>query len=189
LASQTQTLETQMEEDIQIMEEIDQIVYRAENPEQVNNSSSSQSQSTTKWIFLAIGGLLVIGLIVGIILTTKKPSRKPGHASTHPYDRKSTSESAHPQNPACLVTRDGFRFRLEGDILHLGRASDCQLRIEDSTVSRHHATLRIADGNWYIQDDNSSVGMFVNGERVRAARLYNDDKVGIGTTILTFKEG
>jgi hypothetical protein len=71
------------------------------------------------------------------------------------------------------------------DRLYVGRSSDCQLRLPDSQVSRLHARFRFGNGSWFIQDQGSTTGTFVNGKRVQAIKLNSGDQVKIGDTILT----
>jgi hypothetical protein len=48
----------------------------------------------------------------------------------------------------------------------LGRAGDCDLRLDDEFVSRHHAVLRPTAGGWELVDLHSTNGTRVNGWRV-----------------------
>jgi pSer/pThr/pTyr-binding forkhead associated (FHA) protein len=47
-----------------------------------------------------------------------------------------------------------------------GRAADNAVVIESALVSRHHLAVRWEDGQWWIQDTNSTNGVFVGGTRV-----------------------
>lgn len=81
----------------------------------------------------------------------------------------------------------GERFDINQDHILIGRASDCDVRVQDPAVSRRHARLRLAQGQWFIQDQNSSSGLYVNGARVSAARLSPGDVIRIGQTELRFQ--
>ncbi len=52
---------------------------------------------------------------------------------------------------------------------HIGRTEECELRIDDSHISRRHAKVSYEQGQWWIQDLNSSNGILLNGERVTSA--------------------
>ena len=56
----------------------------------------------------------------------------------------------------------------------------------DSSVSRSHAVLRFAQGNWYIQDQESRGGLFLNGQRIQAGRLSEGDRISIGGQVFVF---
>lgn len=54
----------------------------------------------------------------------------------------------------------------------IGRAADNQIVMPQSDVSSHHAVLsRDAQGNVIIQDNNSTNGTFVNGQRVMGQQM------------------
>jgi hypothetical protein len=72
------------------------------------------------------------------------------------------------------------------DIL-IGRGSTCDIRLSDMSVSRQHAQLRYVQGAWYIQDQGSSGGLFVNGNQGQAFRLYSGDRIALGSSTIVFK--
>ena len=49
----------------------------------------------------------------------------------------------------------------EGNFFKLGRGHDCDIRIADISVSRLHATMRLSQGGFYIEDHNSKFGTLV----------------------------
>ena len=68
----------------------------------------------------------------------------------------------------------------------IGRTSDNDLQVESKYVSRHHAQVTTStDGSW-IEDLNSTNGIFVRGKRVRRHRLAEGDVVKIGLHELAF---
>jgi len=66
--------------------------------------------------------------------------------------------------------------------LHIGRAEDNDIVVADPAVSRHHAELRNAGGQYHLVDLGSNNGTFVNGQRITAAPLSPGDVVVIGTS-------
>jgi DNA-binding winged helix-turn-helix (wHTH) protein len=72
----------------------------------------------------------------------------------------------------------------------VGRDVDAAVRIDDSTVSRHHARL-VADGaEVSIEDLDSKNGTFVDGKRLRPARpakLKSGAALKFGSVLLTFR--
>ena len=62
----------------------------------------------------------------------------------------------------------------------IGRKTDNDLRLEDSTVSSHHAVIETFDGDLYINDLDSTNGVYVNGKRIKQSRLRNGDVVIVG---------
>ena len=73
------------------------------------------------------------------------------------------------------------------DRLLIGRGSGCRIRLSDRTVSRQHATLRFANGHWFIQDMNSRTGTFVNDAKIEATTLNAGDRIRIGSSIFEFR--
>lgn len=61
----------------------------------------------------------------------------------------------------------------------IGRQPECHIHYPNQCVSREHASLRWHDGVWYIVDENSSNGTYVNGQKVDTVRLRNGDAVFI----------
>jgi len=71
----------------------------------------------------------------------------------------------------------------------IGRTSDNDLQVESKYVSRHHAQVTTTvDGSW-IEDLNSTNGIFVRGKRVRRYRLADGDVVKIGLHELAYFRG
>ena len=68
--------------------------------------------------------------------------------------------------------------------LVIGRSTDLDLVLMEDAVSRKHAKLTLQPGQVTISDLGSTNGTFVNGEKVKRARLKEGDRVLIGTSIL-----
>jgi hypothetical protein len=74
--------------------------------------------------------------------------------------------------------RSGRRFRI-------GRLPSCDLVIRQPTVSRTHAVIYERHGAWYVADEGSTNGTFVNRLRIdRAVRLVEADEIRLGTAVL-----
>ena len=65
----------------------------------------------------------------------------------------------------------------------LGRSRTATVRLLDSTISRHHATLTRFENAIYIEDHDSSHGTFVNGNRIRKLLAQPGDRVRFGDQI------
>lgn len=46
-------------------------------------------------------------------------------------------------------------------IIKIGRANDSDVRITDISVSRNHANLKLFEGSFYIEDNNSKFGTLI----------------------------
>jgi predicted component of type VI protein secretion system len=71
----------------------------------------------------------------------------------------------------------------------VGRVPENAVAVPHGSVSRHHATIRFRDGVWWIEDQKSENGTWVNGERVTERKLAHDDRINIGTVRFRFKSG
>ena len=74
----------------------------------------------------------------------------------------------------------GRNFPLTGATI-VGRAPDCQLRLEDSNLSRKHAKLIPTNDGVVIEDLGSTNGSFHNGKRVQRAVAHAGDEIGFDT--------
>src|ERR1700743_2316827 len=66
----------------------------------------------------------------------------------------------------------------------VGRSSDLDMVLVEDMVSRKHARIAMQGDQIWIEDLGSTNGTFVNGEKVKKARLKEGDRVLIGTSIL-----
>jgi hypothetical protein len=94
------------------------------------------------------------------------------------------------QGPALVVRSGGGRSgetfaALDGGTT-IGRSPDCAVFLDDVTVSRKHAVVAERDGHWFIEDQGSLNGTFVNRKRVESAELTDGDEIQIGKYRLTF---
>jgi hypothetical protein len=78
-------------------------------------------------------------------------------------------------------------YELTTPVTMLGRGTDCDLRLVDPGVSRHHAELRLEDGQVVLLDLGSTNGTFVNGQPVRRVLLTDGTRVTLGRTTLVFR--
>ena len=66
----------------------------------------------------------------------------------------------------------------------VGRSSDLDMVLVEDMVSRKHAKITVTADQIFIQDLGSTNGSFVNGEKIRRARLKEGDRILIGTSII-----
>ena len=94
------------------------------------------------------------------------------------------------EGPALVVRAGGGRagesFKPTADRTRIGRSPDCEIFLDDVTVSRNHAVLVRADGKFTVEDQGSLNGTFVNRKRIDSAQLEEGDEVQIGKYRMTF---
>ena len=92
--------------------------------------------------------------------------------------------------PALVVRSGGGRtgetFPLEGERTLIGRSPDCEIFLDDVTVSRKHAVLHRRDDAFVIEDLGSLNGTFLNKRRIESSELNDNDELQIGKYRLSF---
>jgi serine phosphatase RsbU (regulator of sigma subunit) len=68
----------------------------------------------------------------------------------------------------------------------VGRKVDKDLVIADPRVSRDHALIVLEDGGFFLVDQGSKHGTFVNGERVQRQKLERNDRLEFGARDSTY---
>jgi len=105
-------------------------------------------------------------------------------------------EKKGPAGEACLVNLHppgpdiGRRIPLLNSQYIVGRDNEAGLVVGRSSVSRQHARLFLDDdGNWWVEDLNSTNGTFVNETRIKNKQLADSDQVRFGDAIYKFLAG
>lgn len=92
-----------------------------------------------------------------------------------------TIEMVGPNGPIRRVPLNGHQWSI-------GRASDNNIVIAETAVSRYHATIQKNGSQFFVEDTNSTNGVFLNGKQVRAAKIKDGDRILIGTIELVFRQ-
>jgi hypothetical protein len=89
-----------------------------------------------------------------------------------------------------LVTVGGRRLPVPARGATLGRSRDCEIVLDDSSISRRHAEIRPAGDGWTVADLGSTNGVRLNGRAVEGAQpLQAGDRVELGSTEIVFELG
>src|SRR4029453_17801400 len=65
----------------------------------------------------------------------------------------------------------------------IGRKTGKDLEIPDPRISRDHAEIVCEDGVYFVVDNNSKLGTYVNKERVTKRKLARNDRVEFGVGV------
>lgn len=77
----------------------------------------------------------------------------------------------------------GTEIALAGRQLTIGRAGDSDLIVDDEYASTHHAKLVFINGDWLIQDLDSTNGTFLDGQKVSTpVAVAMNTQVRVGQT-------
>lgn len=79
-------------------------------------------------------------------------------------------------NPEVVRAPDGAVF---------GRGRECDIVLDDPTVSKQHARLRIEGGRALVEDLHSTNGTLVNGKMIEGpTALRRGDRIGLGPNLI-----
>jgi diguanylate cyclase (GGDEF)-like protein len=83
----------------------------------------------------------------------------------------------------------GMRHVLGGAALVIGRGADCDIRINDNSVSRRHAVVQPGEEGWTITDLGSTNGIYLNDVRVASSPLEDGHYVRVGNCLFRYLTG
>jgi len=98
----------------------------------------------------------------------------------------SNSKPAEAKATKIVVTageKIGTEIALSGRQLTIGRAGDSDLIVDDEYTSTHHAKLVFINGEWLIQDLDSTNGTLLDGKKVATTTVVPlNTQVRVGQT-------
>ncbi len=97
-------------------------------------------------------------------------------------------EARHPVPLCHLICNDQTVYEITQPIINIGRSKENELVMEDPTVSREHAQLRVTAQLATLFDKHSQSGTFVNGKRIQQATLASGDVIKMGQTEFVFQK-
>lgn len=85
---------------------------------------------------------------------------------------------------------DGKRGVLEltKPLVSIGRGSMNDLVLQDASVSRFHAVIKVQNGKTFIADRDSTNGIIIDGQRVDERQLRDNDIARLGSYELRYEE-
>ncbi|GAA4614443.1 FHA domain-containing protein [Saccharopolyspora hordei] len=110
-------------------------------------------------------------------------------AQVVPAPRESVESDGRPRLVINRGPDAGASFPLESPQVTIGRDRDCDIVVDDMTVSRVHAELHLRDGNYVVVDGGSLNGTYLNRQPVDVAELNDGDELWIGRVRFTFRSG
>ncbi|MBN2083825.1 MAG: FHA domain-containing protein [Anaerolineales bacterium] len=92
-----------------------------------------------------------------------------------------------PSNALRLIGRDGKEYPVTCAML-IGRAPECNIVIDETGISRHHAQVEFVEGRTMLKDLGSRNGTFVNDVRIETStEIKADDRIRFHDVPFTVK--
>lgn len=118
---------------------------------------------------------------------------KPSQGAGQPFESYLAAMprvGAVPKDQPSLIVRLGdrvvFRFPVTAEESLIGRGDAADLPLDNVSVSRRHATLRLRGSKLLIEDLGSDNGVVFRGQKVKTAELGPGDEVVIGKYTLIY---
>ena len=109
--------------------------------------------------------------------------------STQSMHSSELSKIADEIPPGAMLVLNGTQhIPIDRSVLNLGRQRDNHIIINDPTVSRYHAQLRLRFGQYVLFDLGSVSGTTVNGHRTQEVVLQSGDVITLGNSKLIYIE-
>src|SRR5436305_4671502 len=152
----------------------------SESVQSLSESRGGVAQSASdlsRQFHTVIGSIPIEAQLAGLLATSTHTSRQQNNAPT----------SAPLPPPPSLVRGDGAELPLQGETLHLGRAPENHIVVDDRQVSRSHAILKREGSHYILEDVGTRNGTYVNGQRVQRQPLSDGDTIRLGQTVFTYR--
>lgn len=114
-------------------------------------------------------------------------------AVSEPADGKTEilpAQTEEPQEAVPVLTVDTSEGVSDVEVVRdrfvIGRAPGSDVVIPDQAISRSHAALQKRSDGWYLCDQNSGNGTFLNNERISEAPILDGDVFRVGNADITF---
>ena len=120
---------------------------------------------------------------------------KPRYLRTvHAFGYAFSGQATDSKTPApvvgspCLLVWGDTEIPLNAGENLLGRGEDVAVRINDNSVSRHHARIALGEQSATLEDLQSKNGTFVGASRItQPTRLDDGVEIRLGDVVLTFR--
>jgi pSer/pThr/pTyr-binding forkhead associated (FHA) protein len=117
------------------------------------------------------------------------PGEGPKASSRPPASKRAPALPAEKPHRLVLLTgaEGGKEYPLDKAKMIIGRGDDVDVRVNHSSVSRHHCELHILeDGTFEVRDQSSANGIRVNGQDSKRSVLQPNDLVELGDVQLKY---
>ena len=106
-----------------------------------------------------------------------------GHPLQGPHHELLSERSPDPSSLCLVLEPIGLRIEVNRPEVIIGRHSQAEVRLALPDISRRHCRVYLENQQWRVADLNSMNGVFVNGERMQEANLYDGDQLQLGSVV------
>ena len=82
---------------------------------------------------------------------------------------------------------EGRRIDISAASVTVGTAENCDLKLTDPTVSRHHCEIAVEGDGYRVRDLDSTNGTYLDDDPIELAELHPGGTIGLGGTDLVFE--
>ncbi len=101
---------------------------------------------------------------------------------------RSTGGSSRASLKVVRGLQAGASYPLSAEAMTIGRSPQCDIFLNDMTVSRMHAVIEKEGSSFIIRDQNSYNGLWVNDLSVESKTLRDGDQIQVGSFTLEYQE-
>ncbi|MCD8049248.1 MAG: FHA domain-containing protein [Clostridia bacterium] len=132
------------------------------------------------YVFVIVVYLFIYAIIRMIFLDIRAMSKKKNLIRAEGYLKLINLRSDLP-----FDVRESYEITDDNTI---GRGRGCSIRIDDESLSGEHCRIFKSDGSFFLEDNDSTNGTFLNGEPVtdEAVELIDGDKISIGSLMFLY---
>ena len=153
-----------------------------------NSGTSSVASSMSKTGSMAVVGIDTRSTSSSIVRRDPYGFENPPAIVVRSTPSKTTTANA-PSNAA--LKSEMVLWPLNGDSaiplvkdrFLIGRGPDCDLQVQDASVSSRHCEIQFENNQWKLVDQNSRNGVRVNGDVVKNHFLKSGDTIIIGSSL------
>ncbi len=141
---------------------------------------------TALWIVGILVGVVLLFLLirwlVGVIVSRRQArDEEAARIASQQYDGPSLGKIMVRDGPCA-----GQVFHLIEELSYIGRAPENHIVLTDTSVGKRHASIRVREKSYELEDLQSVNGVFLNGQKVLKAFMKDGDSIRLGSTEMQF---
>lgn len=162
------------------------------NLSRIGHGAAGRRRSLPEIVFIVLKIAVILSLYLFIAMALRSlyidllPEKRRARAAASRVSR--VVKAGRPHLRVLTGKSKPDRFELESETV-IGRGAECQVCLDDEFVSQLHARIFRAGEAYMLEDLGSTNGTYVNGSRINyPVGLRHGDRIGIGRTVLEFRE-